>query len=73
MKDTKNVSAMAPILFCCHCSYFILNVSSALKNGTKNIIVKNMLYFQEVTSFKISSGTNANVAIKSIEFSRRGR
>lgn len=41
-------------------------------NAKGKVIVVNTDNLEEVTSFKISSGTNANVAIKSIEFSRRG-
>ena len=41
-------------------------------NAKGKVIVVDAETLTEVTSFKISSGTNANVAIKSIEFSRRG-
>ncbi|XP_046854519.1 retinoblastoma-binding protein 5 homolog isoform X2 [Xenia sp. Carnegie-2017] len=41
-------------------------------NAKGKIIVVETETLTEVTCFKISSGTNANVAVKSIEFSRRG-
>ncbi|CAB3982186.1 retinoblastoma-binding 5 isoform X3 [Paramuricea clavata] len=41
-------------------------------NAKGKVIVVDTETLKEVTNFKISSGTNANVAIKSIEFSRRG-